>query len=263
MRKSLIHVVPAIILIAVLSCITGCKDRRAGNTPATPSGDSSSAQAATHYPSPADSGANAYGIDISKYQGNIVSDIISKDALSFVICKATEGETYTDPDFSTNWQAIKAKNLIRGAYHFYHTDDDPVVQARFFIQTLQAGGMSNTDLPPILDIETGSLGGTINTTDIQNNALTFLTQVEQLSQRTPILYSSLYFANKYLDNPAFARYPLWIAEYSGGITPLLPQAWQQKGYIIWQRNSTYTIDSDTTDYDVFNGTRGALYRFVE
>ena len=39
-----------------------------------------------------------YGIDISHHQNNEI-DFISKtsDSLSFVICKATEGVTYTEP----------------------------------------------------------------------------------------------------------------------------------------------------------------------
>jgi lysozyme len=72
-----------------------------------------------------------YGIDISHHQNNEI-DYISKtlDSLSFVICKATEGVTYTDPLFSKNWKTIKARGFIRGAYHFYRSDDDPIAQVQ-------------------------------------------------------------------------------------------------------------------------------------
>ena len=63
-----------------------------------------------------------YGIDISMYQGKEVGEIHKKnDSLGFIICKATEGITYTDPDFSYNWKNIKEKSFIRGAYHFYRS----------------------------------------------------------------------------------------------------------------------------------------------
>lgn len=259
--KKLLQGLLLLTAVSGFFCYAACGHKK--QTAVSGSAADSSASASASRVSPADSGAPAYGIDISKYQGDIVADIISKDGLSFAICKATEGETYTDPDFASNWAAIKQKGLLRGAYHFYHTDDNAVTQARFFIQTLKAQGLDGTDIPPVLDIETGSLSTGVTVAQVQNDALTFLTQVEQLSGRTPVLYSSLYFANTYLADSRFARYPLWIAEYSGGKTPVIPTAWQQNGYIIWQRSPSYTIDSDTTDYDVFNGTRGALYRFVQ
>jgi lysozyme len=258
---------PDASLLVTLLCITSficflsCTNQQPAESATTsPPADSSGTLPVTS-PAPVDSGANAYGIDVSKYQGNIVSDIINKDGLSFVICKATEGETYTDPDFANNWEAIRKKNLRRGAYHFYHSDDDPVKQAQFFVQTLQ--GLANTDISPILDIEGGGINGSISVVNLQNDLLQFLTQVEQQSKRRPVIYTGLDFANKYLSNSVFTRYPLWIAEYSGNARPELPQVWKEKGYIIWQRSPAYTIDSDTTDFDVFNGNKGSLYRFIQ
>ena len=61
-----------------------------------------------------------YGIDVSDFQGDEVDFLDKqKDSLSFVICKATEGITYTDPEFQNNWKTIPEKGFIRGAYHFY------------------------------------------------------------------------------------------------------------------------------------------------
>ena len=79
-----------------------------------------------------------YGIDISKYQGDEV-DLLNKkkDSLSFIICKATEGITYTDPKFHQNWQLISAKKFIKGAYHFYRCQDDPIKQAAHYLNTIQ------------------------------------------------------------------------------------------------------------------------------
>jgi lysozyme len=59
------------------------------------------------------------GIDISKFQGNEINQLNKQtDQLTFIICKATEGITYTDPDFKTNWPMIQSKGYVRGAYHF-------------------------------------------------------------------------------------------------------------------------------------------------
>ena len=44
----------------------------------------------------------------------------------------------------------KKHNLIRGAYHFYRADEDPVMQANNFLANVK---LESGDLPPILDIE--------------------------------------------------------------------------------------------------------------
>ena len=61
-----------------------------------------------------------YGIDISKYNKNIVEEITILDSLSFIVCKATEGLYYRDSYFDSNWEAIKEKGLIRGGIPFFH-----------------------------------------------------------------------------------------------------------------------------------------------
>jgi len=96
-----------------------------------------------------------YGIDISHWQGNLISAMSNKDKLSFIICKATGGDHYIDPDFRTNWRDIKAKGFIRGAYHFYLCVDNPKTQAEHFCATISDIGPN--DIAPVLDIEQGSM----------------------------------------------------------------------------------------------------------
>lgn len=205
--------------------------------------------------------SKVFGIDVAKYQGDLVSEITSDDNLDFIICKATEGETYTDPDFTMNWQFIKIKDLIRGSYHFYRSNDDPIKQAQFFVQTLK--GIDSTDLPPMLDIEEGSIVGTITPQKLQADLLTFLKEVEKLSKKKPIIYSGLSFSNKYLNNPDLTKYDLWLAEYNGKGQPTVPNNWNGKGYLIWQKNDKYSINSDTTDFDVYNGSKNEFSKYIK
>ena len=131
-----------------------------------------------------------YGIDISKYQGDEI-DFLSKkaDSLSFVICKATEGITYTDPDFKHNWNMISEKKFIRGAYHFYRSNDDPKAQAENFIQALAT--IEKTDLPPIIDFEEGGIDQTQSVEQIQATLLVFIAAVEKSLNRKVIIYTDV------------------------------------------------------------------------
>jgi lysozyme len=202
------------------------------------------------------------GIDISHYQGEEIDYLNNKsDQLTFVICKATEGVTVIDPDFNTNWAMIKERNIIRGAYHFYHCTDDPTQQASFFLSTL--GTLSKTDFPPIVDFEENSIDKNCNKTEIQKNLLQFLTILEQKTGRKPILYSDTNTANAQITEPVFANYCLWIADYNSGTTPQVPSVWKNKNWSIWQKSPNYSIETYTNDYDIFNGNKIGFTKFIQ
>jgi GH25 family lysozyme M1 (1,4-beta-N-acetylmuramidase) len=76
------------------------------------------------------------GIDVSHYQGTINWTSVKSAGIEFAICKATEGTTYTDPTFATNYSHMKSKGITRGAYHFARPASDAVTQARFFVNTV-------------------------------------------------------------------------------------------------------------------------------
>lgn len=201
-----------------------------------------------------------YGIDISKYQGNEINQLNKQTApLSFIICKATEGVTYTDPDFITNWPAIQSKGYVRGAYHFYHCDDSPEQQIDNYLTVI--GTLLATDFPPIVDFEERSIDPGIDKASIQPNLLQFLTLLEQKTGRKPLLYTDNNTANTYLTDTAFANYNLWIADYNSTIT--LPTVWKSKTWTLWQKSENYKLDGNTNDYDVFNGDSDAFIKFIQ
>lgn len=200
-----------------------------------------------------------YGIDVSKWNGKEVSEIVPSDSLTFVICKATQGLTSVDPDFNTNLAAIKRQGLISGAYHFYQVGDDPKAQATHFWNTIGANG--GLDIAPIVDIEQGSLPKrTVNTKTLQKDLLVFLNALEKSCGKVPMIYTGAAFGQQYLNNPVFAKYPLWLAEYSHSSKPKIPNTWAKIGYKIWQRSDSYKINSTTTDFDVYFGTKADLVK---
>ncbi len=199
-----------------------------------------------------------YGIDISKWNGNEASEIPQKDSITFIICKATEGIHKIDRNFKKNWEIIRSNNYILGAYHFYYTSKDPVKQAEHFWLTISSQGQ--TDIAPIVDIEQRSIPKNANTdpTVIQKNLLIFLEYLEKKCNRTPMIYTELPFADKYLQNKLLSEYPLWLAEYTNASEPRLPKTWEKNGYKIWQKRDNYFIDSYPTDFDIFYGRKSEL-----
>lgn len=201
------------------------------------------------------------GFDISKDQGDFIDKVQPSDSITFVFCKATEGVTYTDPNFASNWEKISQKGYYKGAYHFYHLDDDPTEQAKFFLSTL--GKLDNNQLTPVLDIEDIKGAEKVGKETVMKDVITFLTYIKQNSGKTPILYTYVSFANAYLTDAAFGEYPLWIADYEKTEQPVVPSAWKENGYKLWQKSGDYKSHDTTIDFDVYHGDFISFKSFIK
>src|SRR5262249_52496912 len=142
-------------------------------------------------------GSTILGFDISHYQINTDWQAASDAGKVFAIVKATEGMTYIDPDFDTNWSGMKEAGLIRGAYHFFHPEDDPIKQADHFTNVI--GALGSGDLPGALDLE---VTDGESPSRVASTALSFLKRVEANTGKTPMIYTSPAFFSSSAGNPA-------------------------------------------------------------
>ncbi len=190
------------------------------------------------------------GIDVSHFQGDVNWQEIKDAGLHFAFDKATQGTSYKDPDYQQNRTGAQAVGLKHGAYHFYVAGDDPLKQADLFLSVLN---YEKGDMPPVLDLEQGGMKAGINTATYQQNVLKWLTTVEQKLNVRPIVYTNHPFGNQYLDHPDFSKYDLWIAEYEVS-EPKIPNAWKDKGWLIWQRSERGKVEGAVgdVDHDLYN-----------
>ncbi len=195
------------------------------------------------------------GIDVSYYQGDIDWQSVKDAGTVFAFARATYGTTKVDPKFSTYWPAIKNVQLIRGAYHFYIASEDPVEQANLFLSTV--GTLSSGDLPPTLDLESGSGTSSSLVSDVQ----TWLNIVEQKLGRTPIIYTGPSYWNDNM-NSDFGKYTLWVAEY-GVSTPKSVNGWSN--WTFWQHSESGSMNGidGPVDLDYFNGSDNDLLAFAQ
>ena len=77
------------------------------------------------------------GIDISSWQGNPNFDQV-KQAVQFVISKATEGVGFKDPKFDRNRDESRRVGIARGFYHFARPDlgNSPEAEAHWFCEVV-------------------------------------------------------------------------------------------------------------------------------
>lgn len=185
-----------------------------------------------------------HGLDISNHNGVVDWQRISTDGIRFVFIKATEGMNDKDPRFDLHWRDSQKAGIIRGAYHFYVTEDPPEKQARFFIDTVR---LESGDLAPAVDIE--RLGH--NTAPgVADRLQVFIDILEKHYGKKPIIYTGHIFWDKNMDEK-FGHYPLWIAEY-GVEKPVVPKGWLDWHFWQWTEKATLPGVEKEVDLNYFN-----------
>jgi GH25 family lysozyme M1 (1,4-beta-N-acetylmuramidase) len=213
-------------------------------------------------------GFGVWGVDVSRYQHP--RNAMNWSALShaapgfgFTFVKASAGGVR--PGQANLWHdrdeaAAKAAGAYVGSYH-YASPGRPVVsdalwEARKAVHA--AGARRAGDLPLALDFEANP--NHLNRRQMARWALTWLRQVERLTGHPPVLYTyANFFSANVGPNPAFRRYPLWIAHYGNSLTaPRIPRPWST--WTFWQHSSQGRLPGAATDVDlnVFRGSKKQL-----
>jgi len=164
------------------------------------------------------------GPDVSSYQhpnGAAISwPSVRKSGREFAIVKATEGTSYVNPWFASDYAGVKNAAMVRGSYHFARPSrpigSSALAQAKFYVARLGDVTAVRT-LPPALDLE--NTGG-LSRAELIVWAQDFLLDVRRLTGRTPMIYSYPHFWLREIGDPAaLSRYPLWMASYDGTVDP--------------------------------------------
>ncbi len=191
-----------------------------------------------------------YGFDISHYQNK---EDIEWDSLSignktipleFVVMRATMGNRNADKNFDEFWSSAKEHNLIRGAYHFYRADEDPVIQANNFLDNVK---LESGDLPPVLDIE--KIPKSKSKEKLIEDLKIWCKIVEETYGEKPIIYTYYHYYKDFLRGE-FDGYPIWLANYNDVPEPSPEDHWD-----FWQfteNGIVYGINSKI-DLNIYNG----------
>jgi lysozyme len=192
------------------------------------------------------------GIDVASYQGYPNWSSVKSSGKTFAFTKATEGTTYTNPYFATNWPRMKSAGLIRGAYHFGRPGTDPVTQANRFCNVVAP---VSGDLQMALDIEVTD-GKT--PTQVRSWIVSFINQIKSRTGRPGIIYTGFYFWRDSAGNGSNLNCPLWLAAYVSNPANYVPAAWSTWSF--WQYTSSGTCPgvSGNVDRDAWNGTLSGL-----
>ena len=202
------------------------------------------------------------GIDISIYQKNID---LSKIACDFVIVKATEGKTYTDPYFLNHIENARNLGKLLGFYHFArpenNTPHEEVLNFLASVTSYLGEGI------PFLDWESSG----------KNNlswAKEWLDEFYQLTGIRPLIYMSESVTKTYDWSKIAPEYKLWVAKYrdyeidynydmTRAGNP--PKVGYWDSYVMWQWTSSGRLDGypNNLDCNQFYGTREDWIKLTE
>jgi lysozyme len=205
-------------------------------------------------------GPTVPGIDVSAWQGDDIDwDAIAAggDAdFAFIrVMHGLKGDGFRDgPDahFDRNWAETKRVGMLRGAYQYFITAEDPIAQADFLIA--KVGPLEDGDLPPVIDVEVRDEDPIVPVPQIIENIGIWLDRVEGALGVPPIIYTSQSMWERMTENSEqFSHYPLWVANYTTKC-PLTPDAWDR--WAFHQYSSTGGIEGYEGDIDknVFAGS---------
>lgn len=196
------------------------------------------------------------GIDISSWQSGINLDIVPCD---FVICKATQGVGYVNPDCDRAYQQAKKAGKCLGVYH-YASGNDAVAEAEFFLKNIQ-GYIGEAIL--VLDWESAQ-NANFGKCDF-TWCKTWLDYVTVKTGVKPMLYISASLMSKF---NGIGDYGLWIAQYPNYVpTGYQETPWNEGAYAcaIRQYSSTGRLSgyNGNLDLNKFYGDKAAWMKYAK
>jgi lysozyme len=193
-------------------------------------------------------------IDISHHNGTIDLSNAQRAGVVGIIQKATQGTSYRDPTYQSNFQQAQSLSLMWGAYHFGNGDDG-IAQADSFLNAVQPA--AGTLL--VLDFESNTAGSTMSLQDAKD----FATHIQAATGIWPGLYGGSYLKEQLGSqaDPILQNCWLWLAQY--GPTPVLPPGWDS--WTLWQFTDGHIVTDPSPipgispcDRDYFIDTQAVL-----
>ncbi|KAI0792544.1 glycoside hydrolase family 25 protein [Abortiporus biennis] len=202
------------------------------------------------------------GIDVSHFQGAVNFNTAKANGVTFAYIKATEGTTFIDPEFSTNYVSATNAGIIRGGYHFAHPDiSSGATQANYFLAHRGGWSSDGITLPGALDIEYNPSGAEcygLSASAMVSWIKDFSNTYQAKTGVFPVVYTTTDWWTTCTGNSAAfgSTNPLWIARYASSVGTL-PAGWSF--YTFWQHADS---GSNPGDQDVFNGDTAGLQRLA-
>ena len=184
------------------------------------------------------------GIDVSKYQGNILWKDVKAAGIQFAMIRTTlrrtDGILATDTTALANITGAQAAGVPAGAYHYTRAKNqaEAMEEAKYLLSVIRPYRL---EYPVALDIEDNALIN-LGKETLTNIAAAFLKTVQDAGYYV-MLYSNKYWLTSILDVSRLSQYDVWLAQYNSVVTYDGP-------YGMWQYTSGGHVQGISTDVDM-------------
>lgn len=198
------------------------------------------------------------GIDLSAHNGVVDFDSISDAGIDFVYLKASEGASFRDMSFATNYAGARRTGIKAGAYHFFRFDRDGRSQAD---NLLDAVAGCKLDLPLAIDVEESWNPAAPSTEIIVERLRTMVAHLRSAGHNV-VIYTNktgdARFLRNNFDNTSTDDPELWICSFTD--PPLTRRPWA-----LWQHSHRGSVPGvkGSVDLNTFNGNRTMWEAWLE
>lgn len=191
------------------------------------------------------------GIDVSHHNGLMNLEEAAADGIEFVFIKASEGESYRDPNFRINYDKARHAGLKIGAYHFFRFDVDGTAQAINLHEVIKHRKL---DLGVVIDVERHGNASNVSDKVIKERLAATIDYLQMRGHRI-MLYSNADGYHDLLDEE-FDGMPLWVCSFKR--TPI------DREWDFWQYYHHGHVPgvSGEVDLNVFSGSREEWTRYL-
>lgn len=153
------------------------------------------------------SGFNVRGVAVSQTDGYLDFAALQNDGLKFVYLHATQGASYSDDNFASNYQRIQGTSLGVGVVHVFSFSSSAAAQAAYFEKT---AGADIGNLPIAIQVQYyGDYSAdTVHVKQAQQKLRALVIELANHYDRQCVVWSTPSVAKR-LVTPVIKNSPLW------------------------------------------------------
>ena len=184
------------------------------------------------------------GIDVSKWQGNVIWASVKASGIDFAIlkCGGSDSGFYTDPKFEQNYNEAKAVGMPVGAYYFvgskFISKEDGIADAKRCLDIIKG---KSFEYPVFVDVETTSVNDKDGTTQA---VIAFCKTLEESGYYCGVYSSDVFGFKDRLDISKLQGIDKWVAKYSSAKPSYITD------YVMWQYSDRGTVNGITGYVDL-------------
>ena len=192
--------------------------------------------------------SGSFGIDVSKWNGNIDWNAVKNSGVSYVIIRcgyrgSTTGALIEDPKFRTNIQGASKAGIKVGIYFFTQAVNEvEAVEEASMVLGLIKG--YNISFPVFLDVESsGGRADGISASTRTAVCKAFCQTIQNSGYKAGVYANKTWF-NEKIETPSLTGYKIWLAQYAAA------PSYSRTKYDMWQYSSKGSVPGISGNVDM-------------